>query len=261
MASPASPTVSAPSKTSDTGVIKTVERDIVWIRTHILLLVFALAVVAGSVYGGIMLIGHLEEAHDARMAAQQLQREQVDAATQANLLAQLQKEHDADAVRDAQLISLIQSQQAIMEKEREDTRKQVNADATLNAKDAAARLALQTNAGPTDITVSGDNITMSLPLTRTVVVDLDNFAQAQKDVVNLSGQLVAQAQLTTDAKTQLDIANKVIAADKTELIATIKADNAACDVRVQKQADKDLKRGGILGVISFIGGLIARGAI
>jgi len=48
MASPASPTVSAPSKTSDTGVVKTVERDIVWIRTHILLLVFALAVVAAS---------------------------------------------------------------------------------------------------------------------------------------------------------------------------------------------------------------------
>jgi len=99
---------------------------------------------------------------------------------------------------------------------------------------------------------------MDLPLTRIVIANLDELPQAQSDVTNLQGQLTAQQIITQDAKTQLGTANQIIAADKTELIQTVQADNAACTVKINTAVDaekkKARKRSFWFSVASFLAG-------
>lgn len=244
------------------STITTIERDLTWFHAHIIAVVFAVVMLAGTIIGGVGLFEHLIEAHDARVAAAQQQKEGVDTATTAALMAQLAQDRVANTARDAQQTALIQTLVTQMNQQRAQTAKQIVTDGTLDAQAAAARLITQTKASPSQVTVNGNIIGLDLPLTRVVVADLDLLPQAQNDVTNLQGQLNAQQILTTDAKTELGASNQVIAADKTELLATIKADNAACIVTtstaVDTQATKDRKRGFwvvLLGAIAggFIG--------
>lgn len=236
--------------------VTAITKDIAWIRGHVIAVVLALVVIAGSIIGGIALFENLIERHDEATAARQQKKEGVDTTAQAALVAQLAQEHADNVQRDAAQTALIQSLIAQMAQQRAATAKQVATDATLNAADAGARLAAETKAGPGDVTVANDAVTMSLPITHRVVEDLDLLSQAQSDVTNLTGQLGAQQILTSDSKVELATANQVITADKVELIATIKADNAACDVRVDKQAAKDRKRGFWISLVSGIGGIV-----
>jgi phage FluMu protein gp41 len=238
-----------------------IEKDITWIRAHILVALFAVALIAGSIIGGISLFESLIERHDARVAAAQQAKEGVDTAAQTALMTQLTQIQAQNAQRDAAQTALIQTLVQQMAQQHAVTAKQIQTDATLDAQAAAARLLTQTKASPSDVTVSNDIVSMSLPLTRTVIADLDLLPQAQSDVTNLQGQLSAQQILTSDAKAEAQNAQQVIAADKTELIATIKADNAACTVEVDKQAAKDRKRGFFASVGSFVVGVVVRGLI
>jgi len=242
--------------TSPVSVITKVEKDIAWVKGHVISVLLAVALIAGSIIGGIYLFEGLIERHDARVAAQQLQKEGIDTQTQAALVAQLQQERAADATRDATELATINSLVAQMKQSQAQTAKQVSTDATLNAQDAANRLVAQTKMSSSDVTVAGNTVTMDLPLTRIVIANLDELPQAQSDVTNLQGQLSAQQILTTDAKTELATANSTIAADKTELIQTIQADNAACKVRVDAQATKDRKRGFWATIGGSLGGVV-----
>ena len=243
------------------GVIATVEKDITWIRTHVILALCTVALLAGIIIGGIALFEHLIELHDERVAAAQLQKEGVDTATTAALMSQLAQEHADHVQRDAEQAVIIQSLLTQMKQEHAATNKQVATDATLGAREAADRLVTQTKSSPSDVTVLNDAVTMSLPMTRNVVADLDLFAQAQRDVTNLNGQLTAQTILTSDAKVELSTANQIITADKVELIATIKADNASCKVEVDKEAAKGRKRGFFAAIVGILGGVVLRGAL
>lgn len=241
--------------------LATIERDITWIRSHIIIALLTVALLAGAIIGGIALFESLIEHHDARVAAAQLQKEGVDTATTAALVAQLAQDHSANVSRDLAQTALIQTLVTQMAQQHAQTATQVATDATLDAQAAAARLVQQTKSLPTDVTVNKDLVTMTLPLTRIVAADLDLLPQAQNDVVNLQGQLGAEKILTSDAKVEASDANKIIAADKLELIQTIKSDNAACKVEVDAQASKDRKRGMWASLASFIGGILVRGVI
>ena len=241
--------------------LATIERDITWIRGHILASILAIALIAGSIIGGIGLFESLIEKHDARVAATQLQKEGVDTAAQAALLAQLAQDRAANTARDAQQTALIQTLVQQMSQQRAQTAQQIKTDATLDAKAAAARLVLQTQAQPSQVTTNNNLVTMDLPLTQVVVADLDLWRQAQNDVNNLGSQLSAQQTLTSDAKVEAADAQKVIVADKIELLATIRADNDACNVRVDKQAAKDRKRGIWATIGGILGGVILRSVL
>ena len=253
-----------PATPASTSVVTTVGKDITWIRTHILMALLAVALIAGSIIGGISLFESLIEKHDARVAAAQQAKEGVDTATQAALVQQMTQDRAAADARDAAKMALIQTLVTQMAQQHAQTAKQVVTDAALDAQAAAARLAAQTKASPSDVTVSNDSVTMTLPLTRTVVADLDLLPQAQADVVNLQGQLDAQKILTSDSQVGLTDANKIIAQDKLDLVATIKADNAACVVQTNTAVDKQKTKDGkyrwfyaILGGV--VGGFIGHG--
>ena len=254
---PVSPVPPTPApKPATPAPVNIIATDIAWVRGHVISIVLAVALIAGSIIGGVSLFESLIERHDARVAAAQQAKEGVDTATQAALLAQLTQEHADNIQRDAQQAALIQTLVTQMQQQRAATVKQVAQDATLDAADAGARLSQQTKAAPGDVTVANDDVIMSLPLTRTVISDLDLLTQAQSDVVNLTGQLDSQQILTSDSKVELATANQVIAADKTELIATIKGDNDACNVRIDKQASKDRKRGFWATVGGIVTGIV-----
>lgn len=239
-ATPAKPATPAPATP---GVITRVETDIAWVKLHFIAIFFFLALLVGGVVGIASLIEHVEEAHDARVAAADLKKENVDTQTVQALVSQLAQEHAADEVRDAQQQATIQTLITQMAQQHAATAKQVSTDASLDAQAAASRLVAQTKSSPSDVTVNNDAVTMTLPMTRTVVADLDLFAQAQNDVTNLNGQLASQKILTSDAKTELGTAQGVITADKVELIATIKADNAACVASTKIAVDAEAKKG------------------
>ncbi len=238
--------------------LATIERDITWVKGHILVVLLAIALIAGSIIGGISLFESMVERHDARAAAAQQAKEGVDTATTAALVAQLAQDHTANVARDAAQTALIQSLVQQMASQRAQTAKQIVTDGTLDIQAAAQRLAAQTHDETGDVGIKNDLVTMTLPLARIVVADLDLLPQAQADVNNLQSQLDAQKILTSDAKVETVDATKIIASDKVELIATIKADNAACKVEVDKQATKDRKRGLWASIISFASGLIVR---
>lgn len=242
---------------TEPGIVTRVENDLAWMKLHFIAILVFLGLLTAGVLGAVSLIEHLEEAHDVRIAAVQLKAENVDTSAQQALVAELAKEHADDQVRDAQQSALIQSLISQMQQQHAATAKQVATDSTLDAQAAASRLVSQTRVSPSEAMVNGDNVTMDLPMTRTVVADLDNFTQAQSDVTNLQDQLAAQQTLTTDAKTELGTSNGIIATDKTELIQTIKADNAACvastKVAVDEERNKGNKRtfwGTVIGIIT-----------
>ena len=91
-----------------------IENDVVWIRTHVLAILFAVALISGLTLGGITLTENLIERHDTRMAAAQQQKEGVDTATQRALMAQLQQDRTAEAARDAARNNLMQATRAQM---------------------------------------------------------------------------------------------------------------------------------------------------
>ena len=213
-----------------------------------------LLIVAGLVYGGIVGFEDLVAKHDASVAAAQLKKEGVDTTTTTALLAQLQTQQSADEARDAQAQATILSLISKMKAGDAATKKQVQTDSTLDLQAAAARLSAQTKSG--DVGTQNGLVTMSLPLTRIVVADLDELPQAQADVTNLQGQLTAETTRATDVQSELDTAQQAIAADKAELIQTVKADNAACKVQVDAQVAKDRKRGIWVAIGSFVGGVI-----
>ena len=230
-------------KPAPVSTISSLATDLAWFRTHAIIALVAIALIGGLVIGSIDLINGMEERHDAAIAAAQLKKEGVDTAAQQALVAELAKEHADDQVRDAQQSALIQNLVQQMAAQRAQTAKQIATDATLDAKAAGQRLAAQTNAGAGDVTVVNDSVTMSLPLTRTVVADLDQLQQSKSDVTNLTAQLGAQTILTNDAKVELGTAQKVIAADKDELVQTVKSDNAACVASTKIAVDNEARKG------------------
>jgi hypothetical protein len=242
-------------------LVATVEKDITWIKVHGVLVLLTVVLIIGGILGGIDVVENLIERHDARVAAAQQAKEGVNTATTAALMAQLTQDRVANTARDAQQTALIQTLVQQMSQQRAQTAKQIQTDATLDIQHAAQRLAAQMKDETGDVGIKNDLVTMTLPLTRNVIASLDLLPQAQADVVNLQGQLSAQQILTSDAKVEVSDAQNIIAADKAELIDTIKKDNSACQVRVDTQASKDRKRGFWVSLFSFAGGLVVRGLI
>ena len=244
------PVVPAPSSATPITASKTAT-VVTTVASHPLI---HLIVVATLVYGGVVGFEDLVTKHDASVAVAQLKKEGVDTTTTTALLAQLQTQQAADEARDAQAQATILSLISKMKAGDAATKKQVQTDSTLDLQSAAARLATQTKSS--DVGTQNGLVTMSLPLTRIVVADLDELPQAQADVTNLQGQLTAETTRATDVQSELDTAQQAIAADKTELIQSVKADNAACKVQVDAQAAKDRKRGIWVAIGSFVGGVI-----
>ena len=122
----------------------TIQRDAVWVKTHVILFFAGLALIALLIFGGVYGVESLVERHDEKTAATLQAKLGVDTSNQQALLSQLQQAQAANAVRDAEQTKLIQTLVAQMAQQHAQTDQQVKTDATLSAKDAALRLTTQT---------------------------------------------------------------------------------------------------------------------
>lgn len=227
-------------------IVKTIEHDLSYLKTHVILALSGLglivALVLGSVLGIEHIIGVMRTAEDTR-ATQAL----VAAQTTQKILTDRLDQHDAAAAqREAVYVETIQSlakQMAARDTAAQQARTQAS---TLNAVDTAAAIAKQTNAAPGEVTATGDNVTMDLAVARTVNRNMISLDQAQANLKDTQGQLVAVSGQLADCKVTVTDQKAVIAGDAAVLVAAQK--KADADLAVEKNKTK---KAGIKGF--FVG--------
>lgn len=189
-----------------TTEVSPITTDLAWIKNHVIALVLAAALAAGSVWGVLSIV----DSHDAKNAA--IADARLAAATAQTTAAQNQL-----AQEQTQLLALIQQLQAqnlklsqSISARNTQTATQVKTDASLSAQEAAVRLATQTQAQPGQIVVSGNNLVLDLPLTRSIVSDLDLLVTAQANYADSQTQLNNETQLFNKSQDENAQSTKVI---------------------------------------------------
>lgn len=239
----------APSAPTDTTIITTIKKDWSWLVSHLIILAFVALLVTGAVYG----VDSIVASHDAARSQQFAQILATQAAQTQSLQAQLAADQAASAARDAAYQATIAQLSKSIQVRNANAQKQQQTDISLNAADAAARLAQQTNAKAGQITVANDLVTIDLPLTRGIVASLDSLSVAQADLADTQGQLTAQTGLTADAKMQLSDANKVI----TSQIAELADSRLACTAQIKTLKAQQRKKLIKVGVIAYVAGFVS----
>lgn len=249
-AAPAKP-VAAPT------LVQTVEKDYAWVKMHIAALLVTFVLIGGSVVGSVYGVESLIAKHDlateqryntalAGEVANTKAAQDALATTIASFNTQLQ----ALQAQNAQLAQSVIARNA-------QTQKQVKIDATLDAQETAQRLATQTSAsaGQVQVAPNGSDITIALPITRSIVADLDSLQSSQANLVDTQKELDNTNQLFTSSQ-------QVVAAQKTT-IDSLTAQNAgqvkACaeEVKTAKAVARKSKahwfvRGFVVGFITGI---------
>ena len=234
--------------TTTTPITAVIKRDYAWFTQHILLLAFIAMLVGGAVYGVDSIIAR----HDVATSQKFEQILQQQAAQTATLQKQLSDDEAVNAQRDAQFQATIASlSQSIVQRDA-NAKKQSAVDASLSAAAAAQRLVQQTGASPSQVTVSGNLVTMDLPLTRNVVSDLDALVVARGDLADTQKQLTAQSGLTADANQNLVDAKKVIGSQTLQLAdqtAACKSEIKTLKAKQRKNLFKAFFAGVVVGII------------
>ena len=212
----------------------TIKNDWAWVTHHVITLVLA----GFFALGGIYLIESLVAKHDAIRASETSAALDSQAAQTQNLQQQiLTFERDAEQRDAAYQKTISQLTQTIATRDA-NAQKQQATDATLDANASAQRLALQTNANPSEITANGDAVTLDLPVTRRVVSSLDLLVATQADLKDTQSQLTAQKGLTVDAVGDADGQKKIVASQTVQLGDAKKA----CDAQVASLKATNRKR-------------------
>lgn len=230
-----------------------IKQDWTWVTHHIL----SLALAAALALGGIYLTESIVARHDAENSTKWNSILQTQAAQTAALQKQIASDEQAAAIRDAAYQKTItQLAQTISVRNAQATQ-QVKNDATLDAQQAAVRLATQTQAAPNEIVATNDSIVVDLPITRRIVGSLDLLPVAQQNLADTEKQLAAQQGLTADAVAD-DGKQKQIVSD---LQQTVLDQDKTClaQVKALKAASRKgkLKWFGIGYVAGFISGVTA----
>lgn len=160
-----------------------------WLWTHAILLAVVVLLGFGSTY----FVESLIAKRDASAAAGL--HEIVSVLQKQNDTTQAQNQHLQDEIDKLAL--------SVTQRNAQNTKQQKN-DASLSAKDAAGRLAAQTNAQSGEITVAGDLVTIDLPITRFIVGSLDDLLTTKANLVDTQTALETSKRLVTS---QSDLLN------------------------------------------------------
>lgn len=154
--------------------------DLNWLKTHLILL----AIVAGSIYGGIYLVESKIADHDKQMATiYQVQNQQFQ--------AQIKEEIDALKEQNTQLSQALATRQVVEVK-------LPTQNGSLTATQAAQEISKSTKANPGQVVSQGDTVVLDLPTAR----DLTTMAQLvpllQADKADLTKQLSNETKIYND---------------------------------------------------------------
>lgn len=220
--------------TSNANLVSTIKTDWTWFTQHLLLLIVLAAMLGGAVYG----VDSLVARHDASTQSKYESILATQAAQTNVLIAQLKADEDASAQRDAAYQATIASLSKSIVARNAASKVQQTTDANLDISAAANRLQAQTNAQPGEITIVGPDANIDLPVTRTIVANLDALATAQGDLVDTQNSLDAQTGLTNDANKKLTDAESIIASQTTQAATATKV----CDAQIKTLTANNRKR-------------------
>lgn len=231
-------------------------KDLSWFAHHLILLAVSAAMVVGAVY----LVESLIAKHDVANASATAQI----LATQVAQTKAMQAQWEVDQAQRAQIEKALLSQNSQLAKTIETDRAQVvkqrTIDATLTAQEAATRLAQQTAAKPGEVVAQGDNVLVDLPITRSVVSNLDLLVGTQSELVNTQAQLTNETAVANNSSENVAEQTKII----TGLKATINDADKSCKAQiavVKAQSRKSKIKWFFSGVVvGFIGKRLALGS-
>ena len=242
-----------PPVTQPSTVVSVIAKDWSWFVSHLVVLILVGALVAGGVYGVESLIAK----HDAATLAK-------DNAALATVVAQNQTLISEAQTKDVLLqqaitaLSAANAQLSAKQNARNvQLATQVKTDATLSAQQAADRLTQQTKAAPGEITASGDTIVADLPMSRTIVTDLDELPVVTANLADETTKLTNETTLATTAQADVTAQKAEISGLNTQLADSAVA--CAAEVKTEKAKAKKgkLKWFGIGFIVGFASGAIA----
>lgn len=222
-------------------------------RHHLILLVLAAVLVTGSVYGVEGVIAR----HDLENSTKWNSILQTQTAQTVALQKQIASDEEVAAIRDAAYQKTISQLAQTISVRNAQTQQQVKNDASLNAQQAAIRLATQTNAQAGEIGVAGDTISLDLPITRNIISNLDLLETAQADLSDTEKQLAAQQGLTADAAADDNKQKSLVAALQTEVLDSDKACLAQVKTLKAQNRKSKIKIFFVGYVAGFISGVTA----
>jgi hypothetical protein len=229
----------ATSTTTAAPPVSVITKDWDWLKTHIVLLAITGALVLGSVWEVENLIAKHDTLEASRYTALLQQANQQTQTVQ----KQLATDEDHWNTVQAQLLSERQTLENTIEKQNEELAKQQKVDASLTAQEAAERLATQTSAAPGEIVANGDILDIDLPITRSIVSDLDLLGATQANLKTTQTELTNETTLYNNSQAQVAEQKTLVTAQQNQLTTAQKT----CDARV-KAASKGRFKTFIKGV-------------
>jgi hypothetical protein len=242
-----------PPVTQPSTIVSVVARDWSWFVSHLV----ALVIVIGISIGGIYALESLNAKRDAATLAKDNAALATVVAQNQTLIAEAQSK---DALLQQAITALSAANAQLSAKQTARNTQlatQVKTDATLSAQQAADRLTQQTNAAPGEITASGDTVVADLPMSRTIVTDLDELPVATANLADTQKQLANETEIATTAEADVTAQKAEIAGLNMQL-----ADSAvACAAEVKTEKAKarkgKLKWFGIGFIVGFASGASA----
>lgn len=210
-----------------------IAKDWSWFLSHLT----AIAMVAGLLVGGVYFVENLEAKHDAKQTALYSTLAAQSAAQVSTLTSELKQNEENWANVQAQLLSQNEKLAEDVAAKNQQLSVQVKTDATLNAQDAADRLAQQTQAAPGEVRAQEDTVNLSLPVTRRIVSDLDTLPVLQSNLTSTQTQLSNETTIAANAQSDSASKQKIIDAQVTQIANNEKACNAQISL-VKSQARK-----------------------
>lgn len=217
-----------------------INKDVAWIRNHVILLLLA----AGLSFGAVYFVDNLMAKHASEndkkwqviLGAQELQTQAVQ--------SQLTQDETKWAAVNVQLMNANQKLSAAITSRDAALAAQVKVDATLSATQTAAKLGG---------TANGEDITLPLDTGRGIAISLDTLAGTQQDLADTKTKLTNETTIAEDLQSNLDEQEKLISAMKTQAtdaVQSCKATVAAVKAEARKSKLRWLGMGWILGMLS-----------
>jgi flagellar basal body-associated protein FliL len=237
---------------SDTKLTSVIATDMSWFHNHLFLMVVILILIFGGFYGTLAFIERHDKANQdyySNLLAQQTATSKVlqDKLTgdethwldiEKTLLAQNQALTNAISHRDQQTTQTIQK------------------DSSLSVTEAALKLSAQVKAQSGEITTQGENLLVDLPMSRTIISNLDLLPSVQADLTDTKEQLNNQNTIIVNLRQNLteeqDLTHsldKQIVDQKNYCDAQIKTIKA-------KQRKTLLKVGAVLVTVGYVLGRV-----
>lgn len=224
--------------------------SVIWKAHHVLIsAVLAIVLLGSAVYG----IDSIIERHDARNDAKwQALLTQSEARTTL-IQTKLTQDETQWVQQNAQSAALIASLASTISKRDSQLKVVQTANASLSAQDAALKLATQTGASVSDVTAVGDNVTLSLPVTRKVVNALDELPIVKADLIDTTTQLDEAQSINTRLSANVGEQKQLVTALQDQLVTADKACKADIALVNAKARKSKLKWFGAGLIVGFIG--------